>query len=563
LQIQAPTVGPPHPTAFASKRSKCCRPPPFGGRYRAWDRLALALLILAGTVALLTFRDYGLSWDDYTHSQYGDLLLSFYRSALRDRRALSWVNLYYYGGGFDLVSAAAAKVLPLGLFETRRLVGAAVGILGLLVTWRLARRIAGPLAGFVALALLCACPLYWGHMFMNPKDAPFAVAMVILLYAFARALEGYPRLSLTAAMFVGAGFGLAFGSRIMGAFGALEFLGALAFIFIAQARAEGVGAAGSRLLRFLLALLPAVPPAFLVMALVWPWSEIDPLNPLRAVDYFSRFFEKPWSELFGGSVIPVTEMPRSYIPTLFALKLPELFSALALVGALGVPVMLGRRDIPLHRRGVLLLVALAAFLPPAVAVALKPAMYNGIRHFIFVLPPLAILGGLAAVWLLEAMRSFRIVPVATAIALAAGLAFPVAEMVRLHPYEYTYFNALYGGVRRARASYMLDYWGLSFKQASQALSAKLAESGEPKPSGRPWKLAVCGPHRSPQVELGADFETSWDPAGADFAMMLGEFYCRKFDAPLLAEIVRDGVTYARIYDIRGHAYDTLLTVPGL
>ncbi|MEA3023902.1 MAG: hypothetical protein QOK01_2754, partial [Alphaproteobacteria bacterium] len=58
--------------------------PPFGGRYRAWDRLALALLILAGTVALLTFRDYGLSWDDYTHSQYGDLLLSFYRSALRD-----------------------------------------------------------------------------------------------------------------------------------------------------------------------------------------------------------------------------------------------------------------------------------------------------------------------------------------------------------------------------------------------------------------------------------------------------------------------------------------------
>ena len=63
------------------------------GESRVWDQLALALLILAGTVALLTFRDYGLSWDDYTHSQYGDLLLSFYRSGLRDRRALSWVNL--------------------------------------------------------------------------------------------------------------------------------------------------------------------------------------------------------------------------------------------------------------------------------------------------------------------------------------------------------------------------------------------------------------------------------------------------------------------------------------
>jgi hypothetical protein len=110
---------------------------------------------------------------------------------------------------------------------------------------------------------------------------------------------------------------------------------------------------------------------------------------------------------------------------------------------------------------------------------------------------------------------------------------------------------------------MLDYWGLSLKQASQALLAKLAERGETKPPGRRWKIAVCGPHRSPQVELGPDFETTWDPAGADFAMMLGEFYCAKLDAPLLAEVVRDGVVYARVSDIRGRSIPTLLTQPGL
>jgi hypothetical protein len=337
----------------------------------------------------------------------------------------------------------------------------------------------------------------------------------------------------------------------------------MAFIFFAQARAETAAAAGSRLLHFFLTLLPGAVPAYLVMASVWPWSVIDPLNPLRAVEYFSRFFEKPWSELFGGTLLPVTEMPRSYVPTLFALKLPELFSVLALAGLLAVPVMLCRRDITLQRRGTFLLVALAACLPPVIAVALKPALYNGIRHFVFTLPPMAILGALAVAWWCDAARRFRAVPFAAVAALVAGLAFPVAEMVRLHPYEYTYFNALYGGVRHARGNYMVDYWGLSFKQASQALAAKLAESGETKPSDRPWKLAVCGPHRSPQVELGTDFATSWDPAGADFAMMLGEFYCRKLDAPLVAEIVRDGVTYASVYDIRGRAYDSLLTVPGL
>src|SRR5437879_5255969 len=237
---------------------------------RICDRFAVALLIAVAVAAALTFRDYGLGWDDYTHSQYGDLLLSFFVSGLRDRRALSWVNLYYYGGGFDLLSAAVAKLSPFTLFETRRLLGAAIGITGLLITWRLARRIAGPLAGVVALALLAACPLYYGHMFINAKDAPFAVTMVVLLFVLVRALEEYPRVSLATAMVVGLAFGLAFGSRIMGAFGALEFLAALAFVAAAQARADGFMAAGSRALRFVLSLLPAAVPAYLIMALVWP-----------------------------------------------------------------------------------------------------------------------------------------------------------------------------------------------------------------------------------------------------------------------------------------------------
>ena len=291
-----------------------------------WDRLAVALLASVGVLALATFRDYGLSWDDYAHSEYGDLLLRFYASGLRDQRALSWVNLYYYGGGFDLLAAAAAKVLPFTLFETRRLTGAAVGIIGLFVTWRAGRRIGGPFAGLVALALLSACPLYYGHMFMNPKDAPFAVAMVILLFGLIRTVEEYPRVSIATAALVAVGFGLAFGSRIMGAFGGLELLGALAFIVGAEARAQGIAAAGSRLLRFALALSPAMLLAYLVMALVWPWAVANPLNPLRALEYFSRFFEKPWSELYGGAVILVTDMPRSYVPTLFALQLPEVFS---------------------------------------------------------------------------------------------------------------------------------------------------------------------------------------------------------------------------------------------
>ena len=150
------------------------------------DWLAVAVLIAVAGFVLATFRDYGLGWDDYTHSEYGDLLIRLYRSGFSDRRALSFVNLYMYGGGFDMLSDIAAKVSPFTLFETRRLVGGLIGLAGLAVTWRISRRIGTPLAGVVALVLLATCPLYIGHMFMNAKDAPFAVAMVILLYALVR-----------------------------------------------------------------------------------------------------------------------------------------------------------------------------------------------------------------------------------------------------------------------------------------------------------------------------------------------------------------------------------------
>ena len=91
-----------------------------------------------------------------------------------------------------MAAALLHKIIPLELFETRRLLGAVVAVIGLAVTWRLGRRVGGPLAGLATLLLLALCPTFYGHMFMNPKDAPFAVAMVILMLGLVRLAEEYP-----------------------------------------------------------------------------------------------------------------------------------------------------------------------------------------------------------------------------------------------------------------------------------------------------------------------------------------------------------------------------------
>ncbi len=502
------------------------------------DWPAIGVLAFIAAIALATFRDYGLGWDDYTHSQYGALLVSLYQSNFADQRALSFVNLYMYGGGFDIVATLAAKVLPFDLLETRRLVGAAVGLVGLFATWRLGRRLGGPLAGLLGLLLLVATPLYYGHMFINAKDGPFAAVMAIALLALVRAYEEYPRATPPTIALCGIGVGLAIGARVLGGFAIANALLPLPFIVVVRSRATGLRIALSECGSFLLPFIPAAILAYLLMGLVWPWSVVSPLNPFRAVEYFSNFFEKPWRELFDGQLIPVIDMPRSYVPTLLAVQLPE-------------------------QRAALLATVLAVLLPVLVTVATRPAMYNGIRHFIFVLPPLAALGGLAAAQIADRLvRHGRIAVGACVLALLIGIASPVLDMTRLHPYEYTDYNNLAGGPPRARQNYMLDYWGLSLTQASRRLLTDIADRHERPPHGQ-WRVAVCGPHPPVAIALGAQFTTTWNPKGADFAMVLGEFYCAKLDAPVMFDIVREGVVYARLYDLRGSSISSLLTVPGI
>jgi hypothetical protein len=532
------------------------------------DWLAAGVLALTAVIAFATIRDYGLGWDDYTHSQYGRLLVSLYGSGFTDKRALSFVNLYMYGGGFDIIATLAAKVLPFGLFETRRLIGAAVGLIGLFVAWRLGRRLGGPFAGLIALILLAACPLYYGHMFINAKDGPFAADMMIALLGLVRAFEEYPRPTPVTLALCGIGIGLAIGARVLGGFAVLEALLPLPLIFAIRSRAAGLRPAAAECGSFLLPFIPAAILAYLVMGLVWPWSVVSPLNPFHAAEYFSNVFEKPWRELFDGQLIPVDDMPRSYVPTLFAVQVPELMLALGLGGTAGalVAALWGRaRDAATAagRRAALFSTVLAVTLPILLTVAARPVMYNGIRHFVFVLPPLAVLGGLAAAWIAERLRSYGNTAIAAgALALVAGIASPVTDMVRLHPYEYTDYNHIAGGVQGAQRNFMLDYWGLSLTQASRKLLAYVAEHHETPPRGT-WTVAVCGPHPPVAVALGPGYNTTWDPKGADFAMMLGVFYCAKLNAPMLFEVVRDGVLYARVYDIRGRSISSLLTVPGI
>ena len=529
---------------------------------RTCDDLAIIVLGVVALIAGLTFRDYGLGWDDYTHAEYADLLLRMYGSGFKDTAALSFANLYMYGGGFDMAAALLHKIIPLELFETRRLLGAIVGIVGLAVTWRLGRRVGGPLAGLATLLLLVLCPTFYGHMFINPKDAPFAVAMVVLMLGLVRLAEEYPSPSPRTILIIGIGAGLSIGCRILGGLALVYAVFGFAPLLLEEVRSQGAREAGHRFAHVVHVLLPGLVFGYLVMGLVWPWSIMEPGHPFQALTYFSHFFEKPWKEMFEGALVSVPDMPWSYLPTLFALQLPEVLLGLLAAGAVGTFMSLSHKDVTSRRKTILLMLTLAATLPLVIAMVKRPALYNGIRHFIFVIPPMTVLAGVTFAWGMNWLKSNkRSWQPAVLAVFAFGLLLPLGEMIRLHPYQYAHFNHLAGTVRSADNLFTLDYWGLSLKQASDGLREELVERQEVPPLGRKWKVAVCGPQRPAQVALGSDFTIGWDSSAADFAMTLGEFYCKGLTAPVMVEIKRDDVVFARVYDIRGRSISSLLAIP--
>lgn len=528
------------------------RQPVAGDRVYRWA--TVALLIAALAIVFATFRDYGVTWDEHYHDTYGKDLLAYYLSGFRDTAALTYHNLWLYGGAFDAPTAFIKRISPFGDYETQHLMIALTGLVGVLGASRLAAFLGGARAGFWATLLLLLTPVWYGQMFNNPKDVPFAAAMTWALYYTVRAMPLLPAVPPRLVVKLGLAFGLAFGVRIAAVFAVINLAVPCCAWFALRTREAGMRAALRDARRaFFRFLVPAAAVAYPVMLAAWPWAQGRPfVRPFEAAWIFSH---SPWdiNTLFEGRLVNSLHVPAEYMIVYFTVEMPEIVLALLVAAALLALAYLRRagRLPPWRSIGGAATLGFAFVFPFVFFVLFRPDAYDRIRHFLFILPPAAAIAGLALDRIYEALSRSAVAKGAFSSVVAAYLAWHVGTMAALHPDEYVYYNALVGGVGGAAQRYELDYWGNSYREAAQRLAAYVRDEEARTGTRQTYRVLVCAEGTSAAYFFPPDLVLARDEHEADFYLSVTRLGCdREYAGDTIITVDRDGTVLSLVKDRR-------------
>ncbi len=421
----------------------------------------LGLLAVGLGVICATVGDYGISWDENVQRAYGDAILRYFASGGQDKSYNSIGPLRFYGPTFELPVAAISHLWTNHVYIVRHVATAITALLTVPALVRIGRHLGSRWAGLLGGLALVMMPMFYGHAFVNSKDIPFAClfawVMALILERFATDHWTWMRTAL-----FGLVLGLMAGTRPGGAVAAAIPLTAL-FAWGSCFTAPGRPIPWRP--RFMRELALAVLIAWVIMVLPWPYAHENPLtHPAEAMAFAMRF-PRDFLMLFEGKIIVSTALPRYYLAKYLLITTPPVLLAGAAVGlAAGIREQLRS---PRAARSQAIFLLQAWLLLPILLFAIRPPnVYDGIRHFLFLLPALAMLHALGVAWVVS-----KTTATLARSAIIAGTVLmtlsPAISLARLHPYQMTYFNSFVGGVGGAGARYETDYWLTSFREAME------------------------------------------------------------------------------------------------
>ena len=213
--------------------------------------------------------------------------------------------------------------------------------------------------------------------------------------------------------------------------------------------------------------------AILTMFVTWPYLWENPIT--RFFEVLKLMSDNPTnlSVLFGGEVYRAGDLPRRYFPFMLAATLTEPVWILFFTGLIAGSwkLITDQSSLKVNKLTTMTLTLLWFVFLVLYVLIRRPSMYDGLRHFLFILPPIFISIGFTFEFL------FRLIaPKWLRAGLMLILIFPgLAGIFNLHPYEYTYYNSFVGGMSGAFRNYETDYWLTCYKESIKQLEGILQQ----------------------------------------------------------------------------------------
>ena len=448
----------------------------------ALKRPILLLIAVNILIGFFIFRDYGQSWDEPYFYSYADGLGYAYSPANWFRADFDLNNSYGASGEDHKTRGPAYLFLARNFVYGLEALGADSASawhlvnflffqLSIYFLYRISTRWLKPLAAFCTACFFATQPLLWGHAFINPKDPPF------LTFFLASLCLGFEMVDAIAADAKNKNIRLVLAACILGIATSIRVLGPLAGLLVAIYFLARLNVKEWKSLFTYAAI------AILVMFLTWPYLWDNPFANFIGVFQFMSDNPTNLNVLFNGQEYRAGALPLRYLPFMLLTTLTEPVWILFFPGLIlayrkffadrkppGSNTAHDRKD-----RVSLTLILLWFVILLAYVFIRRPAMYDGLRHFLFILPPMFIFIGFTIEFLLERIDFLFAAPRHAISWLYAGMVFVLiipglAAIFRLHPYEYTYYNSFIGGTDGAFRKYETDYWLTCYKDAVQQLN---------------------------------------------------------------------------------------------
>jgi glycosyltransferase involved in cell wall biosynthesis/tetratricopeptide (TPR) repeat protein len=442
-------------------------------------RLLFASAFLLALIIMPFFSfDFGVTGDEEVQRIYGDKALLYYESLGENKSCLDYKNLYFYGAFYETLTSAITKYFfaeTVDPYSVRHFVNAIFGALLILFTGKLAYKISNSWkVAFWALLFCFLYPRLFGHSMNNPKDIPFACFFTLGLSYIVAFYKEFPRVSIKTIIGFIAGFGFALGIRV-GAFLLIPFLGLFGLVaLIYHYRSITLGV----FRKVIISGLAMTGIGYLLGILFWPYALEAPFkNPFIAFSEMSDF-STGIRMLFNDAHYWSDNLPSYYLPM-------WLYMASTIVVLIGLPLFIFKVVQEKGKQRILLLLMVFVFLfPPVYAIVSDASYYDGIRHFLFIIPSMIALSSMG--WI--ALQQYLPNKLSwSSEALMAGLCvIPLIWIVRSHPNQYMYFNELTGGLKGNYGYNETDYWMNSLKETCEWFE----ENELPKWEGREVRIST-------------------------------------------------------------------------